>query len=207
MARIIREKYLFIHCAKTGGTFLREVLNHFGVPNKETGDFAIEDHYSFKQVMAAHPEHSKLKSFGFVRHPVGWYRSRWAYAKLTHFGYKLNFIEAARQHWMAGVWSEDLNEFVENTLLKYPDGIAWTYFNDMLSLTGERDGVHSPVVYKYEDLVAILHNLLDDSGIRVTPKMILEVPRQKSTQGVPDQVSPALTREIELVEGKLMQMY
>src|SRR5687767_914806 len=114
MARLINNKALFIHSAKTGGTFLREALNRFGVPNYEVG--VKHDPYTqFTQYS---------DRFGFVRHPVTWIRSRWAYATLTYFPQKIHYMPEAQAHWMAKVWDDDINKFVEKTLEAYPDGIA-----------------------------------------------------------------------------------
>ena len=95
MARIINEKYLFIHAAKTGGTFLRETVNRFGIPNYEVG----RKHTSFKDLIKERPELQKLESFGYVRNPLTWYRSRWAYGMMTYFGDKIKYMPEAMKYY------------------------------------------------------------------------------------------------------------
>lgn len=137
MARIIYNKnytpiYLFIHVAKTGGTFFRESLNYFGVPNKETGDFNIEDHYSYSEVIEKHPEYKTLPAFGFVRRPSDWILSRYLYAKKTNFIEKCKYNEEARNHWMYSVWDDHIDTFLYNVIWKNPN-VASNYFSKMLN--------------------------------------------------------------------------
>lgn len=206
MARIINNKHLFIHVAKTGGTFVREVLNYYGVPNWESGAFEIEDHYSISQVLEAHPELKSLKSFGFVRHPVSWYRSRWAYAKMTYFKEKCHFIPEARQHWMYPVWSDDLNRFVENTLFEYPH-IATTYFQNMLGPFDRSGLARVDKVYRFEDMDAAITSLLA-SHLRHAHKPTLDkIGAKKSSKSVGGQISPELVKLIEEAERPLMEAF
>lgn len=193
MARIFND-YLFIHSAKTGGTFFREALNRFGIPNFEVG----KKHDSYSTIIKENPECVNYTSFGFVRHPVDWYRSRWAYAKMTYFKEKLAYMPEAQKHWMAKIWDDDLNMFIENTLLEYPDGIATKYFDDMIN------GCNFS--FQYENLLAVTRHLLTDVidnyvDMNLIEKPILQSEKVKST------IDPILVKEIKKTEFKLMNHY
>lgn len=213
MARLINNQAIFIHSAKTGGTFFREVLNRFGIKNHEIGS-----------------KHSKwdefvdmgLPMFGFVREPISWYRSRWAYSMLTHFGEQLKYNEDARKHWMAKVWSDDLNLFVENTLKFYPNGIACEYFDRMLNIFGyHKDQV---TIHRMEDMEAVVMFYLNNFGEWVTDvETIRSIPRENvaiEDHRFPYQlsrndfgkfkagtISPNLQQEIKTVESKIYKLY
>jgi hypothetical protein len=211
MARLINREQLFIHTAKTGGTFFREALNYFGVPNYEVAEkhssakeaeqqlykYNIDDWYPVKMI------------FGFVRNPITWYRSRWAFAKMTYFFHKLENFPATHpvhKHWMAQVWHDDLNVFVEKTLQMYPEGIAYDYFNRMLQINKwKTSGIK---IYRYENLVydtaAILSSTLNKS-ISINDVQNLK-PQLQSTK-IGGDISPMLKKEIQTVEHKLFKMY
>lgn len=204
MARIINEKYLFIHSAKTGGTFLRETLNRYGVPNFEVGG----KHSSFKDVVREYPLTKKLSSFGYVRNPLTWYRSRWAYGMMTYFGEKIKYMPEAFDHWMRPVWSNNLNQFVENILYVYPNGIAYRYFNDMLGI-GEEQIKRVSMVYRYENLPYTTLSIVQRNKLEyVQLQDIMKLPRSlDSQQKYKDEISPELKKEIQITEKKLFEMF
>jgi len=209
MARLINHNQLFIHTAKTGGTFFREALNHFGIPNREIA----EKHSPLSEVSRVihdSVEPPTIKNvFGFVRNPLTWYRSRWAYAVMTNFGHKLAafpLVHPVHNHWMAKVWSEDLNTFVENTLKFYPNGIAFEYFDKMLEIgRWKESGVD---VYRYENLVYATASILSVTLARPIPiRDIVKLKPQLDSKSVGGTISPMLSKEIEVLEHKLMEMY
>src|SRR5437667_268495 len=109
---LVTEKSLFIHVPKTGGTFVRRALPALGLPCRESGIFAIEDHFSIAQVFATHPglDDGRRLTFGFVRHPVAWIKSRWAWAMISGFAAKTFTDPAAAAHWMATCWSKRITD-------------------------------------------------------------------------------------------------
>ena len=81
-------------------------------------------------------------TFGFVRHPVDWLKSRWAWAVLSGFPGKLTTEPAAAGHWMADCWSDRLDDFVARYLDLHP-GVAT---RTMLHMLGWRR--RSPEVWE-----------------------------------------------------------
>lgn len=204
MARVINDRHLFIHSAKTGGTFLRETINRYGIPNYEVGG----KHSSFKDIITTNPELKKLRSFGYVRNPLTWYRSRWAYGMMTYFGDKVKYMPEAYNHWMSVVWHNNLNQFVENTLRMYPDGIAFRYFNDMLGI-GEEPELRVKNVFRYENIQYTTTTLIQGETTKyIELQSILGLPRYlDSQQKYKDQISPELQKEIQITEHKLFEMF
>lgn len=129
MARVINDKLLFVHVPKTGGTFVRELINLQGLSNYETGLFEEHDHKGILELA----EFSHLKSFGIIRNPYEWTISRWKWGMFTEFEQKVKGGTKAKEHWMADVWSNDINEFLFNTINKR-SGIAEETMFKMLQI-------------------------------------------------------------------------
>jgi len=127
MARIINDDLIFIHVAKTGGTFFKEIINYNGIRNYETGEEINHKHIGYTELIEDYPNHTY---FAFIRKPHEWLISRYAYACKTDFGDKIKVLKSAQSHWMADVWDNSLNGFIKNVIKKCPD-IPTTYFNDM----------------------------------------------------------------------------
>jgi hypothetical protein len=217
MARLINDTHLFIHSAKTGGTFFREMLNRFGVKNYEVGDKhdSITDiHTKFNN------EFCDRTSFGFVRNPLTWYRSRWSYGMMTYFGEKLQAFpinHPIHQHWMADVWSHDFNVFLERCLrimdatTVYRDGIAFDYFNKMLGLENQQiltlyDRVDR--VYRYENIVYVMASIFrDEFNMSVSLRDLSSIPKILESKVIDVKPSPELLKELEKAEKRLLGMY
>lgn len=197
MARLINNELLFIHIAKTGGTLFRESINAYGIPNIEVG----EKHQCVKEVQDSHPHIEFEKVIAFIRLPHTWYRSRWAYAKMTYFKEKIKYMPEAQRHWMAKIWDDDLNKFVENTLIKYPQGIATEYFSNMVK------GAIKPVsLLKYENIHDEIRNLVNQYEIQVE-NVRLENNKPLDSKHIGGKISPELIKEIERVEYLIYKHY
>lgn len=118
---MVSDRLLFVHVPKTGGSSVRVMLPAAGIKVWESGPYHVEDHYGLPELRAAHPGIEKGRlSFGFVRHPVAWLASRWAWAMVSGFPGKIAKEPAAAAHWMASCWSDDYQQFVENYLTRFP---------------------------------------------------------------------------------------
>jgi len=153
----VTDKTLFIHVQKTGGMSVREVLYQCRPIGRESGDPELERHYGMPELCASHPgiECGRV-SFGFVRHPVNWLRSRWAFAVMTGFNVHTRHGRAAAATWMHCCWDEDFERFIEKYLERYPGIVTQTMFR-MLGLWSptpvNRVGTTETL---FDDLIAIL---------------------------------------------------
>lgn len=128
----------FVHIPRTGGLWLGEVVARLGIEHQVLrGD--VDSHFTFKQL----PENwRRLKSFGFVRLPVAWIKSRWSHmaehnmepSHYRHYGVHRLFDVCFRSTFI---------ETLETILSEHP-GLVGTVYQEML------DGVDR--VYRTEDL-------------------------------------------------------
>src|SRR5262245_18786572 len=72
---ILLRKSLFVHMAKTGGTWMTGLFKHAGVVEAQTG----RHHVSWPDAVLELGD--KRQGFAFVRHPASWWRSYWSYKR------------------------------------------------------------------------------------------------------------------------------
>lgn len=157
----LTDKTLFIHVQKTGGMTVREVLYRCRPTGRESGDSEGERHFGLPELRASHPgiEAGRL-SFGFVRHPVTWLVSRWAFAVQTGLVAHTRHGRLAAATWMACCWSDDFNVFVERYLERYP-GIATQTMFRMLGLWSDKSADR---IGRTERLLDDLKEILGEAG-------------------------------------------
>jgi hypothetical protein len=156
----LTNKTLFVHVQKTGGMSVRRALYLACPSGREAGDSEAERHFGLPETLAAHPGVAAGRAcFGFVRHPVNWLRSRWAFAAMTALPVHASHGKSAAATWMAACWDEDFNRFVDKVLERYP-GIATQTMFRMLGLWSERPADY---VFRAEeianDLALLLHHV------------------------------------------------
>lgn len=199
MARIISETLLFVHVPKTGGTFVRELINLIGLPNYETGRFEEHDHIGINELQ----KFKNLESFGIIRKPVEWTISRWKWGMYTEFAAKVKGGTCAKQHWMADVWSDNLNEFLFNTINKRKGIAEETMFN-MLQI-----GLPNQVDYvlKLENLEFELSDLFEKRiGVDIKPHFS-KISNNKNIPHDDNMIFPFLKKELENQNPNLMRFY
>ena len=165
----VTDKTLFIHVQKTGGMSVRETLYSCNPVGHESGDAEGERHFGLPELRARHPgiETGRL-SFGFVRHPVDWLISRWAFAVASGFPVHVQHRGTAAQVWMACCWSYKFDEFIGKYLERFP-GIATQTMFQKLGLWSAKPADR---IGRTETLNDDLSKILDDAGERwAKPKM------------------------------------
>ena len=157
----VTDKTLFIHVQKTGGMTVRQTLYRCPPTGRESGDAEAERHIGLPELRATHPgiEHGRL-TFGFVRHPVSWLVSRWAFAVETGFPVHIQHRGSAAAVWMASCWSDDFDTFIAKYLERYPGVATQTMFR-MLGLWSEKPADR---VGKTENLIVDLTSILCEAG-------------------------------------------
>jgi hypothetical protein len=75
MATLTNSRIAFIHVPKTGGIWANVAMRKAGIELQETENASEirRGHFAWNEVP------NTLFRFGFVRHPVGWYRSYWSH--------------------------------------------------------------------------------------------------------------------------------
>jgi hypothetical protein len=175
MARIIAGKLIYIHIAKCGGTYLKEILSRNGVPNWETGEEITHDHISYDDLMAIGGDYTGMEPFCTIRDPFKWIVSRHSWAMRTEFGYKIKSQPSAKNHWMASVWDDDVSVFVKNVCEKCP-AIPTEYFSRMANILDP----NSPVkVFRIEDTEQIISFIEQKCSVKIGTLDCLNAKRTK----------------------------
>lgn len=159
---LILPKSIFLHIPKTGGIWVRNAIKRANIDTFEYG----EQHSHFNELLKYRDEqfYKKKFIFTFIRHPLSWYQSRWAF-RIKHgwqMRHPLDFNCA----------SNDFCEFVKNCIEYKPEGwVSWLYQSFI-------DKAPKDVfVGKQENLVGDLIDALHDAGEVFDEQLILDTNR------------------------------
>lgn len=154
---------LFIHIPKSAGVTIRNVLRAAFPVSKEIGG----QHTHFPELFDYH-DLSFFDSrfvFSFIRHPITWYQSRWAF-RLKH-GWQPNH---PLDYYCA---SNDFGTFLHNCYRKYPKGwltAEYTkyleYKPGLINFVGKHENLESDLGF----VLAKLGKKLDSNSLRGMPK-------------------------------------
>src|SRR6266404_5327839 len=113
---LILKKSIFIHVAKTGGTWISELLRQSGLIVAETKD----PHASCSETVLEFPSASGLLSFAFVRHSITWWKSYWSYKMKVGWDPK-NRVDSTCA-------AERFETFIRNVLDRHPGYLSRRYW-------------------------------------------------------------------------------
>jgi hypothetical protein len=196
---LVTENTVFLHIPKTGGVFLKFALQLGGIKHWEVG----QQHEHFPLLFKYHDrEFYKDKLvYTFVRHPIKWYQSRWAF-RVKHgwrLGHPLDYSCA----------SNDFNTFLQNVLNFKPDGWCQFLFYEYCKNDPE-----------LVDFVGRTENLLDDffkvmkmANEEVDEDRIRSIPRandssmDEKSSGYWAKYTPEMYDKILTVENSVIQEY
>lgn len=159
---------VFVHVPKTGGTWVRQVLQAAGLVIGQAG----RDHATPAELFRL--DHPLVTSapllFAFVRHPLAWYQSYWCY-RMKHGWHRPSPGDAdapIRTVTLdAHCRADDFPTFVANCLERYPQGwVSYLY---------ERYTTGCAFVGRQERLAEDLTHALLLSGARLSRKVIAAV--------------------------------
>jgi len=164
---ILLSNSVFLHIPKTGGTWVTSVMREAGLIKKK---LIYEDPYMSSEGVAPSnhtilkPEDSQPVVFSFVRHPLTWYRSYWAW-KSRMFGWNpYNALDKKCGH-------PDFIQFIHRVITSYPEG----YLGEMYPFFTN----HCTHIGRYENLQAdflkfleIAHEPFDRSLLDKIPPLL-----------------------------------
>ena len=177
-------KTVFLHIPKTGGTWVSAVLRKLCIVHEET---TRRPHMRWPEILAD-PKMSAwrgLKPFAFVRNPVSWYRSYWAYKN--------------RMGWEKGNWIDEACSadtfamFVLKCITKHPGLLGQMY---------ERHTNGVETVGRFETLREDLLRILKAERVGELP----DIPPINASPSLPE-CPPDLARAIEEAEADTMKRW
>jgi hypothetical protein len=193
------DKSVFLHIPKCCGIWIRHAFRVLKIPHVEIGD----QHSHFPELFRYRsPQFFQDRFlFAFVRHPLTWYQSRWAFR--------------VKNGWRAqhpldyNCASNDFPTFVDNLLRYKPDG--WFTWECRMFI----DNCPKPI-----DFVGHAERLVDDfitaltlAGERVVEKAICAIPRLNDSDmdGKPSRFwapyDNKLMRRVQAVERVVIDRY
>ena len=171
---LVTNRSIYIHVQKTGGMTIRRAMALCTGPCWESGPPEVERHFGLPELRAAHPGIDENRyTFGFVRHPVAWLRSRWAWARASSLMAQARHRPSAASLWVTSCWADDFETFIRNYLERYPwsdrpakaVGLVENLANDL--------GICTQTHFRMLGLISILHiagEVFDEGKIRSLEK-------------------------------------
>jgi len=155
---IIMEKAIFFHMPKTGGSWVRIALRRATMVLAE-----INRHLTPREV-----RHNNLYTFTFVRHPLTFYQSFWAYKMRS--GWKSEGIDTFR--------NDDFNLFVSNVVEQAP---GWCS-----RMMDRHIGHKMKFIGKCENIVDDTVTALKNAGQKFDQKILVETPPENVSYELPE---------------------
>ena len=166
------EKLMFLHAAKTGGTWIRFVFEQLGIFSEDVGD--QHANFFFSQEI-----YRGYQRFTIVRNPFSWYASYWAYKQYEGWKGNWNFGE--------GCISDDFNTFIH---------LATTYRPGFLAGLFSEFTDPSVVILRNELLATDLCSFLTQENVPFDKQIVLNTPSVNPGASLPEfQESTIYTEE------------
>lgn len=147
---LVTDKFVFAHLPKTGGKFVRHVVEWMDIPHQEIGNFHAAP-------IAVTREGCDLPTIISIRHPVTWYQSRWMHR------IKYGWSAEHPVDWVCA--SNDFNVFVNNVIEYDPNGRLTSLVQ--LFLRKAKPNINVDYVLKNENLRNQLYGVLVDLGYNI----------------------------------------
>lgn len=161
---LVTEKMLFLHIPKCAGMWIRQVFSSLDIKHWEIGD----QHTRFPQLLDYHDKsfYDNKFIFLFVRHPIYWYQSRWAFRmkhgwRPTH--HPLDY----------SCMSNNFEVFMQNVLDYKPNGWATYEFCNYIDTCPSVPDFIGRVEYLIDDMI----NALEMAGEKCDRTVINSLPK------------------------------
>lgn len=196
---LVLPKSAFVHVPKTAGLFVRAAIKRAGIKTYEFG----EQHTHFPQLLTFRDRKFWRKKlvFSFVRHPLTWYQSRWAFRLKTGWQMKhpLDYHCACN----------DFGGFIRNCYSHFPHGWVTEEYKNYL----ESEPELISFVGRQETVVADLLSVLEQAGETFNARTIKSTPRTNESllDGLTSQqiavYSPELVAMVLEMEAETIEKY
>lgn len=187
MATLTNSRIAFIHVPKTGGIWANVAMRKAGIQLQETqNDSNVRrGHFAWNEVP------NSLFRFGFVRHPMAWYRSYWSHRN-------------SHQDWgdeiLDNLARAPFPEFIEAVAEEAP-GYLSSLYELFLGPPGEIE-----FIGRYENLQSDLITALERAGQPFDPEAIRATPPTNVSAERPD-MPEVMDRIIEAEQPLIERFY
>ena len=193
-------KSIYIHLMKTGGWSVRDALSRMGLNRGEIG----RDHNPASLLPL--PPKVRPFTFVFVRHPLSWYRSYWAYRMQA--GWRVHARQPITGWQTFGsvldheCRADDFKTWMHNVLAYVPEGFLtriYRIYTEGVNYTG-----------RVESFSDDLCRALTLAGETFSPLIIRELPKRNVTSSTCVAVatfSPALAKKVMAVESYVVEKW
>jgi len=160
---LVSQRTLFLHVPKAAGTWIRNLYIACGIEHSEYG--IQHTHFPALLQHATAGFYTKKFIYAFVRHPLTWYQSRWAFR--MKYGWQLSHpLDRTCA-------SNNFQQFVMNALEQYPNGWVTKEFTTVI------DVCPKPIDYvgRAEFAVSDMLQVARLSGEKFDENIITSLPR------------------------------
>jgi len=199
MALLINDNAVYLHIPKTGGTWFRHAMQASGIRYTEIG----EQHNHFPLISDFMPPrfYDDKFIFTFVRHPLTWYQSRWAFRVQHgwHMDHPFDFNCA----------SNDFHDFLQRVLLFQPTGWLNYIYGLYIDNTPHQIDYVGRIETLVDDAVGILKTIgvrFDERKFRATPR-VNESVLDGRTSGYWAKYTPELLKRILDAEKTVLSRF
>lgn len=162
---IVTDKFVFAHLPKTGGQFVRNVVERLDIPYRENSQYHSAPCVIYRAGLI-------LPAMITIRHPITWYQSRW-YHRMRH-----GWIPTHPVDWECA--SNDFNQFVLN-VINYDNNGRFTSLVQSFLKKNNNDDVE--YVLRNENLTIDLYNFLTKVGYNVDKEIYNKIGKINSSNG------------------------
>jgi hypothetical protein len=196
---LVTEKSVFLHIPKTGGIWIRHAFYACKIHYAEVG----KEHTHFPELLELKPHgyYNDRFIFAFVRHPLAWYQSRWA------FRIKSGWCAAHPLDYNCA--SNDFRTFVDNALKYRPTGWVTKEYNNYINTIPRQINY----VGRTENIVEDTLESFKLAGEKYDEKIIRSIIRANDSDldGKPSKYwatyTPELADRVMKVEHEIIERY
>lgn len=200
---LLTDKFLFLHIPKTGGSYVRKVtallyingiekdLHHNCFP--ELLNHITSDELSGKTVIL------------FIRHPLTWYQSRWAFRLSSPNGWEGNGLDIA-------CGSNDFNIFVNNCIDYSGGELGWASRkmnkfinnipNGLKTIIGKQENLHNDLISALIQCGAII----SETDLPLSPRLNISLNDNKPAHAIAKYDQKTYERVLQ-ADGQFINKY
>lgn len=174
------DRIIFYHIPKTGGIWVKYAMRRGGIKygrarnRRRLGQaWKLKREHAIPEVIRPEDKENRL-SFCFIRHPVDWYKSFWAYRKKTGL---LDLEFPADK-----CWDEKFESFVLNVLEGYPDGFVTQLYQyyigrdiDKIDYVGRQENLENDLV----EVLYLAREIFDEKELRASKRLNIASTRKE----------------------------